>query len=294
MRAAVVEVDAERGRVERTLWLPFRAEWHSGPNADDEATRAAWLPQGVLVQPTHTAIHYVCPQSWSVLESWSHPRLHNVHSAIPRASGGVVVSCAGSDEVLCFDAADRLERTWSIAGHRPESDLRTFHHDAFKPHAAHPNCAWEHKGELWATCFERQAAISETGAVVPATGIPHDGAPQADGGWWFTEVQGVVRCHAPESATATVRWDLQQQAASPQRLGWCRGIWVGPETVVVGMSQLRATTHREVARWLLQGERGRKRPTRLVELDRQTGAIRREIPVGNAHGGTIYGVVACP
>jgi hypothetical protein len=62
------------------------------------------------------------------------------------------------------------------------------------------------------------------------------------------------------------------------------------DTIVVGMTTLRSTTHREVARWLLQGEAGRKLPTRLVVINRVTGSIEREVPLDLPSGGTIYGI----
>ena len=73
-------------------------------------------------------------------------------------------------------------------------------------------------------------------------------------------------------------------------LGWCRGVAVHGDRLWVGMTQLRSTTHREVLRVLLRGERGRKLPSRVVEVDLAKQVIVREIQVGNTAGCTIYGL----
>jgi hypothetical protein len=60
------------------------------------------------------------------------------------------------------------------------------------------------------------------------------------------------------------------------------------------MTMLRRPRHREVLRRLARGLAGRKRPSRVVEIDLRTMRIVRQIEVGNRAGGTLYGLLPMP
>lgn len=297
LRAWVVEVDEVSGRVGRSLALPFDPSIASGADADDEATRAVLLSQRVVLQPTHTAVFWVCPDTWSVIDRSSHPGMASVHAAWEAADGGYAVACAANETVLRFDRSDGL-----VARHflrdgpypwAPDLDFRRLHHDALKPHSHHPNGVFEADGAWWATCFEtREARTVDGSRRVALRGIPHDGAPQA-GAWWFTGIEGWIEARRPDGSVVE-SLDLRALSGSRRMLGWCRGIAVIGRRAWVGMTQLRSTTHREVLRVLARGERGRKLPSRLVEVDLDERRIVREVPVGNAAGATIYGITHVP
>ncbi len=298
LRPWLLEIDGATGEVLRRLRLPFDAALASGPDADDEATRPWLLPDGVWIQPTHTRVFRVCLDRWEVTGEWTHPRMGGVHSAAPRPGGGLVLSCAASDAVLEIDDGGGL-----IAEHRlreggraglGDGDLRVLHHDALKPHSHHPNCAFVHRGAVWATCFEtRECRTVDGRRRIALDGIPHDGAPQ-EGALWFTYVDGRIEARDPGTGARIEGVDLRALSGTPELLGWCRGIAVRGRRAWVGMTQLRSTTHREVLRVLLKGRRGRKRPSRVVEVDLDGPRIVRELPVGNAAGATIYGVGVRP
>ena len=290
LRARLVEIDVDQRRVCRSLTLPFHAEWHSGPRADDEATRPAWI-DGALIQPTHTAVHRVDVERWVVSETHSSPDLHNIHSVWPDGDRWLLTA-AGRDAVVWLDRQGHTEvRALAAARERVESrsvDHRILHHGHYKPHVYHPNCAWTHEGQIWVTCFERRAAL-EVGGVrqIAFDQIPHDGSPQ-EGLWWFTLVDGRVVAHDPTTLERVHLLDLRAMLGAPGLLGWCRGVHVAGDRLFVGFTQLRATRHRRVLRWLASAGRDRQLPTRVVEVDLRRGCLVGEIAI--APGGTIYGI----
>jgi len=298
--AAVLRcVSVPEGHVVRDLPCVSPVAFTSGPGADQECTAASWLPSGTLLQPTHTEVLWVCPDTWRVIHRVSHPLMHNVHSATPLADGGYLVTCAGSDSILIFDGTDALvHHDWLREGsfrgaYRDVVDFRALHHDALKPHAFHPNYAQRVGDKTWVTCFETQRAVCrEDGREIRfPEGIPHDGRLR-DGLLWFTVVTGHVIAVDPITLERRIHLDLNQMTRTDAMLGWCRGVEVVGRRLFVGMTMLRATRHREVLRWLARGGLGRKLPTRVLEIDLDAKAIVAEVPVGNEAGGTIYAINA--
>lgn len=295
LRPWLIELDPERGVLRETR-LPFDPELASGPGADDEATRAS-LDGDVLLQPTHTQLFRVDPRTLAVVGRVSHPWMAGVHSAERRPGGGVLLSCAANESVLeIADDGSLIEHRWlrGVDGFSQAYpgivDFRTLHHDALKPHSHHPNCAFVAGGERWVTCFETRRAVSlDSARSIELPGIPHDGAVQ-EGAMWFTTVDGRIVAHDPETLERIEALDLRELSGTDQMLGWCRGIAVVGRTAWVGMTQLRSTMHREVLRLLLRGERGRKLPSRVVEIDLDARRIVREHPVGNPAGATVYAI----
>lgn len=293
----MVELDERTGRLGRSLALPFDPSIASGPDADDEATRAVLLSQRVLLQPTHTAVFWVCPDTWTVIDRASHPLMASVHAAWEAPDGGYALACAANESVLRFDRSDGLVAHHFLRGGRfpwsPDTDFRRLHHDALKPHSHHPNCVFEVEGAWWATCFEtREARTVDGSRRIALDGIPHDGAPQA-GALWFTRIDGWIEARTP-SGDLVEALDLAALSGSDRMPGWCRGLAVIGRRAFVGMTQLRSTRHREVLRVLARGERGRKQPSRVVEVDLDERRIVREVVVGNEAGATIYGITYVP
>lgn len=298
LRPLLLEVDADRGLVLGALRWETDPRHLSGPDADQEFTAASVTSRGTLLQPTHTEVLEL--DGGRVVRVISHPLMHSVHSAHERPGGGLVVSSAGNDSVLELDddgalIAHHWLRDGDFAAAYPGvTDFRRAHHDAFKPHSHHPNRASYVDGERWVTCFEQRACLSSEGRRIGfPEGIPHDGVLR-DGLLWFTLVDGLVIAVDPRSLRRERVIDLNRLDGRPGLLGWCRGVEVVGSRLVVGMSALRRTRHREVVRILLRGRHGVKRPSRLVEIDLERERIVREIELGNAAGGTIYGVSKSP
>jgi hypothetical protein len=299
LRPRLKEVVPDTGRTARVFAWESPPAHTSGPDADQEFTCASLTPEGLLLQPTHSDLLWIEPETLRVVRTASHPLFHGVHSATPDPDGGVVLTCAGTDSVLELDAGGGLRAHHHLRAGvdfrvaHPESDLRQVHYDAYKPHAFHPNHAVRVGEALWVTSFETRDCIdlrSRRRIALPE-GIPHDGRLRQ--GWlWFTQVHGHVVAVDPVSGERRLELDLNELCPGPGLLGWCRGIEVVGSRLFVGMTMLRRPRHREVLRWLARGRAGVKRPTRILEIDLDSRRLVREIEVGNAAGGTIYGLVA--
>ncbi len=297
LRPQLVEVDLDTGRQVDTLTWQTPVEHTSGPAADTEFTCAEWAADGLLLQPTHTELHWVDVERMQIVRTVSHPLFHGVHSATPLPDAGVLLSAAGIDSVLTVDAAGEVAHHHlgpdDFATRFGTTDLRRVHYDAFKPHVLHCNHAVQAAGELWVTCFETRDCRTVSGHrhISLPEGIPHDGRLR-DGLLWFTQVHGRVVAVDPTSGQRVREIDLASVCAGAGHLGWCRGIEVVGSRLFVGFTMLRAARHREVLRWLATGPDGRKLPSRVVEVDLDTERVVRQIQLGNDAGGTIYGMVA--
>lgn len=289
-RLRVVDVDA--GRVVDEV--AFDPDLHPNPGpAEHLELTASWREGDTLLQPTRTGVLRLSLPEGRVIESFSHPWMTDVHSACP-VPGGVAVTATGIDAVLTFDADRSLRSVDWLGEPRPEAgDLRRVPFAALKPHRVHPNHACWHEDRLWVTRFEDRCCrpTSGEGRVDLPEGPPHDGCLR-EGLWWFTMVTGRVVGLDPRTHARVVDLDVAALTGEPGLPGWCRGVEVVGSRLFVGMTMLRGTTHREVLRRVLRGKAGRKLPTRVVEIDLDTGRRVREIPVGNALGGTIYALHA--
>lgn len=296
LRPRLREIDLETGQVRRDLDWVAPPDQVPSDRAHQEFTAASWLPDGRLLQPTHTALLWIEPRRLVVERVVSHPLFHGVHSAVAGADG-IVVTCAGTESVLELDANGQVNRHHWLRegpfGYPGINDFRTVDHDALKPHSHHPNYACRVGPDLWVTCFETYECRTVGGPIrkIPLPeAIPHDGRLR-DGRLWFTQVTGRVIAVCPHTLRREVEIDLRELVPVRGSLGWCRGIEVVGARLFVGMTMLRATRHREVLRHLVQGP---KHPTRIVEIDLDGPRWVREIEVGNSAGGTIYGVLAPP
>jgi hypothetical protein len=287
LRPVLVEVDAESGEVARRLEI--EPGFLAGPDEPSECTVASW-DGDLLLQPLLTELVWIDPGTFRVVRRLSHPWMHGVHAAVRRADGRLAVASAGADAVIHLDDDGCLVGAWRLGPVR-DGDLRHLPYGALKPHHAHPNGLAEVDGVLWVTSLELRAALAEDGRVWPlGDGLPHDGVLR-EGRRWFSCTDGRIRALDPATGALVEQIDLNALQPSRRRLGWCRGVEVTGNRLWAGLSMLRATTRREVARWMFQGERGRKLPTRIVEVDRARRAIVRTIELGNDQGGTIYGVL---
>jgi len=302
LRPRLVELDADSGTVVRQLDWETPHTCGAGLEVHQEFTAGHLAPDGCFWQPTHTELLRIDVDTMTVVEALAHPLFHGLHSVTTSPAGHLVLSAAGLDSVLELSRRGELlahhfldEGGFARRHPRPQ-DFRHVPYDALKPHSHHPNHAQWVGDTLWATCFETRRAHRLVGTgpdVLLPEGIPHDGRLR-DGLLWFTQVDGRVIAVEPHSGARVHTIDLSSLDPSPGLLGWCRGVEKVGDRLFVGFTQLRRARHREVARWLLRGEQGLKRPSRVVEVDLASGGIVRETVLGNEAGGTIYGIQRMP
>jgi len=295
LTARLVKLELGTGRVVDTLDWSSEEALMSSARADQEFTTPSWWDAHTLLQPTHTELLWLDARDLSVVRHFSHPLFHSVHHAV-RVGDGFAVASTGIDSVLHFDSAERLMRhAWlpggDFAARGHGADLRRIHHDAFKPHSHHPNFLVRRGEALWATCLSTADCRPVAGGQGLSFGgrLPHDGTLVGTC-LAFTLVDGFVSLHDPTDLRRLDLLDLRALSGTRRMLGWCRGVAGDDERLFVGMTMLRKTRSREVMRRMLRGEQGLKLPTRVLEIDLRARRIVREIEVGNAAGGTIYGL----
>ncbi len=111
--------------------------------------------------------------------------------------------------------------------------------------------------------------------VIELAGHPHDGQVHQDL-YWLTCTDGRILAFALEGGRVTSRLEHRLDVFDiTERTGWCRGLWVGPDLLAVGLTAIDRMPR---ARWC-------DRPfehteTALLLLDPRTGALRGHVPLG--------------
>lgn len=149
---------------------------------------------------------------------------------------------------------------------------------------AHLNGVCLHDRRLLASCLATHEVIDartwERVAYFEQAG-PHDVQGVGDD-LWLTTVDGYV--HQLQGDQGQAR---RFSVFSPKHCGWCRGLHVGPEHLVVGLTELRRPPkHRWCDRDLADSS------TALVLLERGTGQVVAELPFEGTGHPKIFGVTS--
>jgi streptogramin lyase len=237
---------------------------------------ASWDGDRLLLC-TQTEVLVVDPTSGHIERTVSHPWFNDVHH-VARLRGRLHVVSTGLDALLVLDDDDRIAEVHGATARPvwdrfdPEVDYRLLL--TTKPHAAHPNYVFEADGTRWLTRFEQGDAlrIDTQGAPLPVAQNPiHDGVP-VNGSVWFTVVSGKVVRADPRTGATEASWDLEVVAPEGTPLGWCRGIRVEPERVLLGFTRIRPTLFKQNLSWLrVPLGRPEPLPTRVAAYDLRVG-----------------------
>ncbi len=271
--ALLLELDTDTGRIRRVL------EYVSPPGSCPEQEPSilfksgSWDGQELLVC-TQTEVLRIDPVAGRVLERVSHPWFNDLHH-VARVRGRIHVVCTGLDCLLVLDERGDIAAALGALGQDPwarfdpDTDYRLVH--TTKPHASHPNFVSEAAGSRWLTRFEQGDALALDRDLPP---IPvssdriHDGLAVGDE-LWFTAVSGEIVRASAATGQALERWDLKDFPRSGREpLGWCRGLHVERERVLVGFSRLRPTKFVQNLSWLRGAlNRPEPEPCRVVAYD---------------------------
>jgi len=286
LRPALRTLNTATGAVGTVASWSTPSAHHPGPGEHLEFTGVARRAGGWL-QCTRTEV-LVMSAVFQVQRVISHPLFHDVHHAIPWR-GGVAVASTGIDAILLLSADGELRERYDLGDGRWCGEMRTVAFKDTKPRAAHPNYLFDHRGELWATCLERGAAVHlRSGAqwTIPH-GPPHDGVAHA-GLVWFTTVDGwLLGMKGGQVKRALALHELEGLPGLP---GWCRSLFFDGDDAYVGMTTLRRSKHRDALSKLLRGRAGQQHPTRVLRVHLPSERITGSWEVGNAAGGTLYGI----
>lgn len=295
-RALLLELDTDTGAL-RTL-LEYTSPPAHCPDTDPSILfkSASWDGDELLLC-TQTEVLVVDPRSGTIRQVHSLPCFNDVHHAV-RLHGRVHVVSTGLDAVFVLDDAGCVVEEFSATGASPwerfdrGTDYRKVH--TTKPHRAHPNYAFVADGRRWVTRFEQHDALPMDGggAPLPVADAPiHDGEPH-EGALWFTAVNGQVLVADPRAGAVTARHDLNRFQPDGTPLGWCRGIHVEPDRVLVGFSRLRPTLFVQNLAWLRTPlKRPEPLPCRVTAYDRAFAGPIQSWPLEAAGMSAVFSIL---
>ncbi|MGB1012641.1 MAG: hypothetical protein ACPG4T_00795 [Nannocystaceae bacterium] len=198
-----------------------------------------------------------------------------------------------------FDSVCRVDWTGEAPHWSSRTNADDYHsHPGERPHLSfararvvdrvHPNHVVCVAGEWLVTCLYdgslRSLGSMTTRLTIP--GHPHDGVLAEDGLWFTTIDGGVWRAPRPIGQVPAVR---VAEAFSPGRVGWCRGLLVTPEYLIVGLTEVR---HGRLPKHHWADANPEDSVTGLVVLDRHTHAQQRFIDLTDrARHHKIYSIV---
>ena len=285
-------LDRDRGAI-----VKERAIHVSHPPTDfDQAGCPHLGDDGVLWQPTRNALHRVDPSTLEATEVVSHPLFHDNHSAPPGLTpDSLLVTSTGIETVLEVGKDGSTREVWRLGPQYDlDTDFRDEPNDIFKPHDQHPNQAFVLDGKRWATCLYQHACkgLDHDGRWDLGPGKPHDGIVRGD--WvWFTTTDGGVIAIDPATGKREVDIAVAELEGASGVFGWARGLDVRGDRLWLGVSVIRSSKWKELAREMLRGAKGRREPTRVIEVDWRNKKVIDSWLVGDSAGeGVIYGVTA--
>ncbi|MDP2307742.1 MAG: hypothetical protein Q8P18_17085 [Pseudomonadota bacterium] len=298
--AVLMELDTDTGRAR--VVLDYQGPAHRCPAKDpSHLFKAASWDGDRLLLCTQTEVLVFDPASERVERTISHPWFNDVHH-VARLRGQLHVVSTGLDAVLVLDENDAVAAVHSATGQDPwerferATDYRLV--PTTKPHRAHPNYVFEASGTRWITRFEQRDAIRiDTGgpAISVASQPIHDGVPHG-GSVWFTVVAGQVVEADPETGGVRTTYDLNPFSRNDGApLGWCRGIVVEPERVLLGFSRLRPTLFKQNLAWLRAPlNRPEPAPTRVAAYDLPAGRELQSWNLEDAGISAIFSILPAP
>lgn len=221
--------------------------------AGDVDGETLWLPTDTEIR------HYRYP-SLDLLDSFSHPCFHNIHSVTVRGNE-LYVTSTGLDMVVILDKRNGsvlkyLNTEGKPAWHRfsPEIDYRRQH--STRPHDSHPNFVFWVDGEPWVTrCTQEDAVkLDDTDFRIDISGgkrpiSVHDGIVR-DGLVYFTTVDGAIVLADPRHGKVVDTIQISSLKGYGGLRGWCRGLHIAGNIAYVGFSRLRKTRRMEKLAWV--------------------------------------------
>lgn len=155
----------------------------------------------------------------------------------------------------------------------------------------HPNHVTHVDGEWLATCLYDGAlrSLSSMTPRIAIPGHPHDGTLDGDEVWLTTIDGGIWRVRRPLGASPPQR---VAEAFSPGRVGWCRGLLLTADHVIVGLTEVRRD---RLPRHRWADADPDESVTGLVVLDRHGGEVLEYIDLTDrTRHHKIYSIVEIP
>jgi hypothetical protein len=303
-RALILEVDTDSGKVRP------RVEYKTPPEARASEKSSINFHAGTLVGNTlytctTTEVLVFRVPEFEQVGYFSLPSFNDVHHVTTSLDGNLLVVSTGLDMVIKCTPQGKVVEELNVLGENPWTrfsqavDYRKV--ETTKPHASHPNFAFELDGELWVTRFNQRDAISLNGSgrrIDINLEKPHDGILRGD--WiYFTTVDGKIVVVNRHSLQVEEIVDLRGISDIGQLIlpAWCRGLLpVDERRFWVGFTRIRKTQFKENIRWIktvLQEGRLAK-PTHIALYDIAEKRCCKEIDLEPYEMNTVFSILSAP
>ena len=275
--AVVVRIDTATGEI--TNRLDYESPAQVCPDDGKSVTfKAATLRGDLLYVPTTTEVLIYRLPDFEKINYVSLPHFNDLHHVLPNGSDTFYVASTGLDMVFELSESGEVLREWAVANESPWSrfsrdvDYRKI--GSTKPHLSHPNFLFQLDGETWVTrcdskdamCLTKEQPLIDLGDGAN----PHDGVIYKDK-IFFTLVDGTIAIVDATTRKLIEYVRLNELMGTRHPLGWCRGIEIlDDDIVVVGFSRLRQTRWQHKVRWTkryLGGDGHWLYPTRIAAFD---------------------------
>lgn len=245
---------------------------------------------------TESQLLTVSLAGFDVREVYSSPEFNDLHS-VHVLDDSLALTCTGRDLIMFVQDGKVLDRRIDTKPARwvEDSVVTTvdWRERNTQPHDTHPNYFWMHDEAAWVTRGNRGdiVRVDSHERMVISNKVVHDGFFNA-GSWWATSVNGYVHELDPEGKL--IRSINVGRVLEPKDLrpGWCRGLHVTDDLLIVGFSAIRATRLRRNLEWLASAGQHRDRaPTQVAFIDRVSGRLVKSIRVDGADIHSIFSTI---
>lgn len=300
----IVAVDSQSGTMRRCVEYISPADVCAAADDPSILFKTGTLADQRLYVPTQTEVLIYTLPSFELTGYVTLPSFNDVHHVRPGPDGTLFIANTGLDMVLEISLQGTVLREWTTTGERLWS---RFSRDVdyrkvltTKPHRSHPNHVSFFGGDIWATRCDQHDLLclsSDTAPIPISDRLIHDGLVYGND-IYFTAVNGQVIVLDAVTRQVSRRFDLNVIAGRDTPLGWCRGIEVlDDDLVVVGFSRLRPTKWKENVLWAkkrLGGSGTGLLPTRLALFDLRRGKLCWEIDLEPAGMNVIFSIHRVP
>jgi hypothetical protein len=297
----IVSVDLETGQLEGCVEYVSPPEVRADTDSPSILFESATLVGDRMYVPTTTEVLVYSVPDFTRRRYVTLPCFNDVHHVRPGDDGSLLVANTGLDMVVEIGPDDQIIREWSVLGEGSLAsspagvDYRRV--ASTKPHMVHPNHVFILNGDIWVTRCNTRDMLCLTGDSDPiriAENAPiHDGLVVGDS-VYFTVVQGEVVVVDGNELRVRDRYDLNAMAGRDTSLGWCRGIEVlGDDLILVAFSRIRPTKWKQNVRWIksrLGGSGVGLYPTGLMLFDLKKERLIWEADLEPVGMGTIFSI----
>lgn len=244
-KGLILKVSPENSTVEKCIEYISPKRVCPKKNPSIEFT-AGTISNKHLYVGTHTEILKYSLPDFKKVGYLSKPCFNDIHHVRPRGNGNLLIVNTGLDMVLEVSPVGKVVNTWNVLGDDPwekfslRKDYRRV--QTTKPHGSHPNYVFKIGEEVWVTRCLQKDAISLTNPnqrIDIGGALVHDGVVHGES-IYFTQVDGhvvVVDIHNHQDKKVH---DLNKITNADTPLGWCRGITVlNEDMVIVGFTRIR-------------------------------------------------------